>query len=162
MAIGQIRFSEKFRASWIYHISPIEKPGEVILGATKAAIFKFYIPLVFFITITGIIIVGPSVIPNIVLGLFNELLIATILVFMGNKVFPFSQHQDTARKTGGFLRGIMVLFISGFIALGHFLIYNILPAVLLCVVLSVIATWLMMGSIRNFSWKDIRSSYTEE
>jgi hypothetical protein len=162
MAIGQIRFSEKFRASWIYHISPIEKPGEVILGATKAAIFKFYIPLVFFITITGIIIVGPSVIPNIVLGLFNELLIATILVFMGNKVFPFSQHQDTSRKTGGFLRGIMVLFISGFIALGHFLIYNILPAVLLCVVLSVIATWLMMGSIRNISWKDIRSSYTEE
>jgi hypothetical protein len=162
MAIGQIRFSEKFKASWIYHVSPIEKPGEVILGATKAAIFKFYIPLVFFITITGMIIVGPSVLPNIILGLFNELLIATILVYMGNKLFPFSQHQDTARKTGGFLRGIMVLFISGLIALGHFLIYNILPAVLLCVVMSVIATWLMMGSIRNISWTDIRSSYTEE
>jgi hypothetical protein len=41
MAIGQIIYSEKFKAAWIYYTSPVEKPGEIISGAAKAAILKF-------------------------------------------------------------------------------------------------------------------------
>ncbi|MFL5738966.1 MAG: hypothetical protein ACJ75B_02010 [Flavisolibacter sp.] len=162
MALTQAVYSDKYKASWIYYVSPIKNPGEVILGGAKAAIFKFYIPLVVFITVVGVTLAGPSILPNIVLGLFNELLIATILVYIGNKMFPFSMHQDTGMRAGSFLRSMALLFISVLIAFGHYLIYTVMPAVIICSILSIIATWYMMSSIRNISWEAIRSSYREE
>jgi ABC-2 type transport system permease protein len=162
MAINQVVYSDQYKASWIYYVSPLERPGEVILGGAKAAIFKFYIPMVFFITIAGIVIVGPAILPNIVLGLFNELLIASILVYAGNKVFPFSVHQNTSVKTGSLMRSLFVFFISMVIATGHYLIYDMKPAVILCAVLSVIATWLLMGAVKNISWERIRERMADD
>jgi ABC-2 type transport system permease protein len=162
MAINQVVYSEKYKASWIYYITPVERPGAIILGGAKAAIMKFYIPIVFFITLAGLILIGPKVLPNIILGLFNELLIATLLVYVGNKLFPFSMHQNTNVKTGSLLRSMFVLVISGIIALGHFFIYNIMPVVIIGAVLSIIATWLIMESIRNIPWKAVMSSYRED
>lgn len=162
MAITQVVYSEKYKASWIYYITPVARPGAIILGGAKAAIMKFYIPLVFFITLAGLILIGPKVLPNIILGLFNELLIATILVYVGNKQFPFSMHQNTNVKAGSLLRSLFVLAISGVIALGHFFIYNIMPVVIIGAILSVIATWLIMDSIRNIPWKAVMSSYRED
>jgi len=161
MAISQSIYSEKFKAAWIYYAAPIKRPGDIILGATKASIFKFYIPIVAFLTLTGLFIVGPVILPNIILGLFNELLIASLLVYAGNRFFPFSMQQNANEKGGSFARNLMVLFISGIVALGHFMIYNFMPAVILCCVLSILATWLIMGSIRNTSWNAIKKSYDD-
>lgn len=162
MALNQMIYSEKYKASWIYYISPLQKPGEVIMGGAKAVILKFYIPIIVFITVAGLVLVGPAILPNIALGLFNELLIATILVYVGNKMFPFSLHQNTNVKAGSFMRSLSVLAISGFIALGHYLIYDVTVVVIICAFLSLTATWLMMESIKNISWQTIKSSYTEE
>ncbi len=162
MAIGQIIYAEKFKASWIYYTSPLEKPGELISGAAKAAILKFYVPIVAVITIASVVLIGPKVLPNIIFGLFNEILIATILVYVGNKYFPFSLQQNTNVKTGSFLRSLIVLVLSGLIGVGHFLIYSILPAVAICAGLSIIASWLLMDSIKKIDWATIRSSYSEE
>lgn len=161
MAIGQINFSDRFKASWIYYVAPLSKPGEVISGAAKAAILKFYIPLVALITVAGIWIAGFSILPNIILGLFNELLIATMLVYVGHKMFPFSMHQATSSKSGSFLRNLAVFFISGLIGVGHYMIYNFTIAVMICAILSITATIVLMSSIKNTSWAAIRSSYDE-
>ena len=162
MAITQAVYSDKYKSAWIYYITPVAKPGTIILGGAKAAIMKFYIPIVIFVTLAGLILIGPKVLPNIILGLFNELLIATLLVYAGNKLFPFSMHQNTNVKAGALLRNFFVLLISAIIALGHFFIYTIMPVVLIGVILSIIATWLIMDSIRNISWKAIKSSYRED
>jgi hypothetical protein len=162
MAISQIVYSEKYKASWMYYIPPVDKPGAIILGGAKAAILKFYIPIVFFITVAGLVLIGPGVLPNILLGLFNELLIATLLVYVGNKLFPFSMHQNTNIKSGSLLRNLFVLAVSGVIALFHFFIYTIMPVVIIGAVLSIIATWLIMQSIRNIQWKAVKSSYNED
>ena len=77
-------------------------------------------------------------------------------------MFPFFLHQATSVKTGSFLRSISILFISGIIAFGHYIIYNIPAAVILCAVLSIIATWLMMSGIKNTSWEAIKNRYSEE
>jgi ABC-2 type transport system permease protein len=161
MAISQIVYSDKFKAAWIYYTSPLSKPGDVILGAAKAAMFKFYVPIVLFVALSATIIIGPRVLPNIILGLLNELLIATVLVYSGHKYLPFSVHQSNNVKTGGFLRNIGLLMISVLIAIGHFVIYDIPVAVLICAAMSLTATWLMMGSIRNTPWARVKGSYEE-
>jgi len=162
MAIGQIIYSEKYKAAWIYYTSPVEKPGELISGAGKAAILKFYIPIVLFITVAALVLIGPKVLPNIILGLFNQILIAGVMLYLTNKHFPFSLQQSNNVKTGSFLRGMMVLFISALVSIGHFLIYSVLPAIALCAVLSVIASWLLFDSIKKISWERIESSYNDK
>jgi hypothetical protein len=162
MAINQIIYSEKHKAAWIYYVMPIRNPGEVILGGTKAAILKFYIPMVVFITIIGVYLVGFRILPNILLGLFNELLIVTLMVYMGRKMFPFSVHQNTNIKSGSFLRSMFVLMVSGLIAAGHFFVYTFTPVVIIFTLMSITATWMMMGSIRNTSWASVNATYSDQ
>jgi hypothetical protein len=161
MSLNQMIYSEKYKAAWIFYVSPLRRPGEVILGAAKAAIMKFYIPLVVCIMAIGIFFSGLQILPNLVLGLFNQLLIAFVLVYSGNKAFPFSLHQNTNVKAGSFLRSMGILFFSGLIAVGHYFIYNFTPALLLCSIISLLALWYIIGSIRNTNWQAIKSAYEE-
>jgi ABC-2 type transport system permease protein len=162
MAINQSVYSEKFKGAWIYYVAPLEKPGEVICGSLKATIFRFYIPIVFVVTIAALVIIGPAVLPNIALGLFNELLIATLVAYTGSKTFPFSLPQNANVRTGAFIRNLFVMVISGLIGIGHYMIYDIMPAVCICLALSITATWLLMSSIRTTTWAAIKSKYAEE
>jgi ABC-2 type transport system permease protein len=162
MAISQMVYSEKYKAGWLFFTSPLQRPGEIISGATKAVIVKFYVPVVLIITAAGLFVVGPEVLPNIILGLFNQVLIATLLVYIGQKYFPFSAHQSNQVKTGAFLRGFSILIISGLIGIGHYLLYSILPAVLLCTALSVVASWLLFDALKRTSWNQVVSRYAEE
>jgi hypothetical protein len=58
--IQQITYSDKYKAAWIYFTAPINSPGELIQGALKAALIKFYIPVVVLVTATAMIITGPD------------------------------------------------------------------------------------------------------
>ncbi|HEV7621393.1 MAG TPA: hypothetical protein VGO09_06665, partial [Flavisolibacter sp.] len=55
MAITQVIYSEKYKAAWIFFISPLSRPGEIICGSVKSAIVKFYLPIIVIITISGTI-----------------------------------------------------------------------------------------------------------
>jgi hypothetical protein len=162
MSITQAVYSEQYKAAWFYFTAPISKPGEVILGSAKASIFRFFLPVFSVMTLVALWVVGPSLLPNVLLGLSNEVLIATTLVYISKTSFPFSQPQTTKMRTGGFFRNLFVLLISGMIATAHYFIYAILPAVFICLGLSVIAVWLVMGSIRNLSWDKIKRGYQSE
>jgi hypothetical protein len=161
MAIHQMIYSEKYKAAWIFYITPVARPGEIILGGAKGIIFKFYIPVVAVTSVAGIVLGGFSIIPNLILGLFNQLLIASLMVYISFRMFPFSAHQNINTKAGSFVRSIGTMIIMGLIGLGHYFIYNITSVVVICAALSIVATYLLMGSIRNTSWETIKSKYEE-
>lgn len=160
MAISQIVYSDKYKAAWIYYVSPVKKPGEVISGGAKAVIMKFYLPLAVFVLAAGLLI-DWKLLPNLVLGLFNQLLIVAVLVYAGKRVFPFSLHQNAGSRSGSFIRSLAFLSFSAFIAIGHFFIYTILPVVIIFAALSIAATWMLMNSIRESSWETIKEVSSE-
>ncbi|HVG14414.1 MAG TPA: hypothetical protein VM935_05615, partial [Chitinophagaceae bacterium] len=155
MAISQAIYSEKFKAAWIYYTTPVKSPGLIIRGSIKASIAIFFIPMAFVVLTTGLFIVGPKVVPNILLGLINQLLLACIAVYSSHKQLPFSVHQSSQQKAGNFIRGLIILVASGIIGVSHYLIYNFLPVVLIYMALSCLATWLLLDSIKNISWSKI-------
>jgi ABC-2 type transport system permease protein len=162
MAINQMVFSEKYKASWLYYSKPLARPGDVILGGVKAAIFKFYIPLLTIIVTGSLILIGPKVIPNLIFGMFNVLLISTLQVYAGNKLFPFSMQQSTNVQTGSFLRSMFVFIISAIIAGGHYFLYEFTYVIIVGAAISVAATWLLMSGIRNTGWTEIKAGYSDE
>lgn len=159
VAATHIRQSEKFKAGWFFFSSPLQHPGEVILGAVKAGIFRFYIPMAVITAGLAFYFAGPSVLPNLVLGFFNQLLAVCVMVYMNHKFFPFTLPERANEKAGSFIKGMFLLLVVGIIGLAHYLVYSLLPAVIVFSFLSIAATWYIMGSIRATSWEKLRRQY---
>ena len=105
---------------------------------------------------------GPAIIPHIILGIVNVLLSTTLLVLIGNKFFPFSRSESNNSNTGSFLRNMFMLLVAGAIALIHFLVFNVIAVVIIFILLSAVALWVLMGNIRNTSWASIKSRYADD
>jgi ABC-2 type transport system permease protein len=162
MALNQMTFSEKYKASWIYYTSPVAKPGEIMLGGAKALMMKFYFPIAVLLCIGAIYFFGTMAIPHLVLGIINVLLISTIVVLMGNKFFPFSRAQNNNSSSGSFIRAVFMLLVGGFIGIIHFMFFNIIAVIVIFILLSLIALWLCLENIRNTSWASVKSRYAED
>lgn len=160
-AIGHITQSEKFKGSWIFFIAPLQKPGTVIIGALKATLLKFFVPLLVLIFVFGIYFLGLPLVPNIFLGLCNQLLITTIIVYVNYKVFPFSLQPNINTQGGSFIKNIIMLFVSALIGVLHYFIYDVMMAVVLVAILSATATWLLMSSIKDAGWDVIKKNYAD-
>lgn len=157
-AIQQLTFSDKYKAAWIYFTTPISSPSQLIQGALKAFMVKFYIPIVMLVSAAAMVVTGASLLPNLLLGFINEVFIISLVTYLTVKELPFSVQQNNNSKSGSFVKGLFMLIIPGVVALFHFLIYKFTPVVYILIVLSAIATWLVQGSIRKVSWQKILSS----
>ena len=161
-ALMQLSFSEKYKASWIYYTTPIRMPGELILGSVKAAICKFYLPVVLIIVLAGIFFIGPGIIPNLLLGISNQILLSFMISFISLRGFPFSQMESAKRKGTSFMRGLMSLFIPFLLICLHFLVFKYTVPIFLLLALSIIANWLIAGSIAQRGWKYFNGNYRED
>jgi len=156
MAIYQLAYSDKFKAAWIYYITPIQSPGKLLSGALKATIVKFYFPLTALTSVTAIILIGPVIIPNLLLGIFNQMLTVTMISYLVMREIPFSAQPAANVKGSGFLRGLLSMIIPALFAVLHFMVYKYLIVVIILCILSMIATWLMMDALKNKSWEKLQ------
>ncbi|OYU54461.1 MAG: hypothetical protein CFE25_14205 [Chitinophagaceae bacterium BSSC1] len=159
MASGQIQYSDKFKAAWIYFTTPIKEPGMLISGAIRAMIVKFYLPLISTITILSIVFMGPAIIPNLVLGCANQLFITAMVGYISIRELPFSHAQDQVKIN--FIRGLFTFLIPVSVAGLHYLVYSFMPVVIILSVLVIIAYWMVMDSIRKKSWVNIITTYED-
>jgi ABC-2 type transport system permease protein len=159
MACGQIQYSDKFKAAWMYFTTPIKEPGLLISGAIRAMIVKFYLPLISIITLLSIVFMGPSIIPNLVLGCANQLFITAIVGYISIRELPFSHAQDQVKIN--FIRGLFTFLIPASVAGLHYLIYSFMPVVIILAVLAIIAYWMVMNSIRKKNWQTIITTYED-
>jgi len=123
-AITQMAFSDKFKASWLFYTTPITKPGEILSGSYKALIFQFYILLIVVMAFIFIALLGLQVIPIILLGIINQLVIFYVIILVGFKSLPFSQSSSNAQKGGQFIKSLFMMLIGGVIGIIHSLIVN--------------------------------------
>lgn len=161
LALDQLKYSDKFKASWIYYTSPIKKPGLILTGAFKATIIKFVVPAGLIIMTAGITVIGIKIIPNILLGLSNVLLSCLIIAALTVTILPFSTAQNNTQKTGAILRGLVSMIIPFFLGFLQFIIYGSVWGVLLSCCLSLIASWLLTDYLKNKNWKQLAVSYND-
>ncbi len=151
-AVLQLPFSEQFRSGWIYFIAPVENPGLIIRGAIKACLIKFLLIPICFLTIFGLSIFGWAIIPNLIFGFGNLLLMCVGFSWLAMNKLPFSIPLKDQRKGTLTLRNVFMLLILPVFVLPHYLLFNH-PVFLL--ILSVI-TWTMglvgLYYTRHISW----------
>ncbi|MEO5996278.1 MAG: hypothetical protein ABIN89_06100 [Chitinophagaceae bacterium] len=160
LAIGQLQYSDKFKAAWFYFTMPIKKPGLIFSGALKAAVVKFYIPIMLLLSVLGIVLIGFHLLPNLVLGLLNVLLGCLILSLITLRNLPFSASQQTSQKAGVIFRGFLSMFMVFSLAIFHYIVYDILIVVIISIFLSALANWLLFDYLKNKSWTKVLDSYS--
>lgn len=156
-AIGQLRYSEKYKAAWLFAIAPIDKPGKLIIGALKSVIVSFYIPVILIVSILGIAIIGPVIIPNLILGCFNVLAVNLFMAYINLRELPFSVSAQNQAKGRTTTRNFIATLFPVLVGVFHWLIFNFIWAVVILAILAVIATWMMMDSIKNLTWAKIEN-----
>jgi hypothetical protein len=161
-AVIQLVYSDKYKAAWFYFISPIKVPGNIINGSVKAAIMKFFFPIIIVLSIPAVALAGVSIIPNLLLAIVNQLAICYILIYLGNRELPFSKTQSLQMKTGNFIRTLFRMIIPISIAVLHYFIYSSIPLVMLCLIVSVAACWYFIDSVQKLSWDVIKTVYIED
>ena len=151
-ALGQLAYSEKYKAAWLFYIAPVEIPGAIISGAVKSAMVYFYTPVVGVFAIVGLIFIGPGILPNLVLGCFNILSICSLIAYFNLRELPFSESPGNATKVRTVIRSMITLVIPAAFGFFQWIIFDYLWIVMIFAALSVIATWMVLDSIKKRSW----------
>ena len=157
-AIQQISQADEYKASWIFYSAPVSAPGPILLGMLKALLAQFFLPLAIVVTGLGFAWQGWVVLPNLLLGFSNILLISGLLLLINYKKLPASLPSNKADGTGNFLRGLLMLVFNGVFGVAHYFVYGFPIVVLISVILSGAAIWLVYQRIARISWVEVATN----
>ena len=154
-AILQLQTSDKYKASWIFFITPVKTPGEIISGAIKCILAFYFLPIVILIMSLGLVLQGPFALPNLLLGAVNVMSIAILISFIMVKKLPFSYLQEGTSGGSTFIRSMIMLIIPGVFGLVHWLISGYYWVVILLLLLSSVVPWLLLDEIKKQKWEKL-------
>lgn len=155
-SLNYLTISDQYKAAWVYYSAPLEKPGNVMIGAFKAILIKYFLPFFGAVSIFVIAVWGPAAILDVILAFTNVTLFAACIMRVGFKRLPFSvmdQMQTGGNRT---VRVLVSLVIPSSLGFGHYLALHLWWLKLLFLGLSAILLWLVADSYANTDWANMR------
>jgi ABC-2 type transport system permease protein len=156
-AMIQLPYTDKFKASWLFFVAPIERPGLVISGAVKCVMILFFVPLALALVVLGLVLQGPSVLPNLLLGCLNVLVIGSLIAYIMVKQLPFSTAQEGAAGGSTFIRSMLLLILPGAFGLVHYFLSGFQWVILLLLLITAIIPWLVFDEIKKRDWSSLKN-----
>ncbi|MCX6308207.1 MAG: hypothetical protein NTY32_05015, partial [Bacteroidia bacterium] len=156
-AMIQLPYTDKFKASWLFFVTPIEKPGLVISGAVKCVMALFFVPLALVLIVLGFVLQGSAILPNLLLGCLNVLVIAAFIAYIMVKNLPFSIAQEGASGGNTFIRSMLLLILPGAFGLVHYLLSGFQWVILLLLLITAIIPWLVFDEIKKRDWGALKN-----
>ncbi len=158
IASTAIAYSDKFKAAWIFLVSPVERPGEIISGALKAVLLMFFSVIAILVLSAGVAMLGFSALPSLLFALVNVLLINFGLAYLNFRHFPFSASTAEMHKGSQTVMTIMVMVVAGLIGLLHFFLLKNTAVLWAGLFISSILVKLLINAIRKKTWESILTS----
>jgi ABC-2 type transport system permease protein len=151
-SMALIWYSELAPAAWVYLAAPLAKPGEVVLGAIKAVLLQFFLPVQLIVSAILLWWGGWSLADDVLLGLFINILVALLIATTNGYRLPFSLPIAQVGKGGNVTRGLLLLLGIGLLGLTHWGLTFLPGGVLIGVPVAAVASWLNMRSVQNAPW----------
>ncbi len=150
-----VAYNDSYAASWIYHSTPVKKPGEIILGMIKSLFIKYFIPVYIVLFLIALNIWGIKVADDFVFGFFSNMLCFLVLAVLSDHYLPFSRQPDTKQQAGRFfVIMIQFLLVGALVGLHYVLIsrplllYAVIPLLILGIVI-------ILRTLRALPWSKI-------
>lgn len=104
--VYMLKYSDNYKAAWLFKSLPIENDGIAKKGIVKAAVVRYLLPLFLLDAIIFTYLIGVEAIPGLMVVLLNFLIFVVISYLVIRKDFPFTHEYKTS--TGD---SIIMLFI---------------------------------------------------
>ncbi len=75
-AISLLRYSDQYKAAWVFASTPLEEPGQIMLGAIKAAITQLLLPVQVVVSAYVLYVSGMDSLDDVLLTTFVNISIA--------------------------------------------------------------------------------------
>ncbi len=132
-----VRHSDKYKASWIFFVTPVQKKGQLISGAFKAVMARYFLPFYTLAALFTLGFWGLKTTPHIILALLNLTLIGAIIAYT-TSALPLSTPWEEAKKGGQVAASFISTFAIGFVGGGHYLLVLFAPGWLALVVAAIL------------------------
>jgi len=155
-AMLQLPYTDKFKASWMFFVTPISKPGLIISGAVKCVMALFFVPLALALIVLGLVLQGPSILPNLLLGCLNVLVIGSVIAYIMVKQLPFSSAQEGAAGGSTFIRSMLLLILPVAFGLVQYFLSGFQWVILLLLLVTAVIPWLVFDEIKKRDWNQLK------
>jgi ABC-2 type transport system permease protein len=142
-------------ASWIYQSTPVLKPGQIISGALKALLIKFFIPVYAILFAFAWYVWGLSIVDDFVFGFFNNILIFLITANLTEHYLPFSRQSNTKQQSGRFAQVIMQMIIIAALVGLHYLVIKIDWLIYCLIPVAAAGCYFLFKRIQELPWLKI-------
>ncbi len=150
-----LKYSDNYKSAWIYKITPIKHPGEIISATIKAIILKLFLPV--YCVVNGMMIYyrGIEFIGHIVTGFILCIitLIGVLSLFKVN--LPFTADTSVKNARGNMLLAFILFPLSAGIAGIHYLFIKFhFNMFMVALVLSGVC-WFAFRLFRQIGWNKV-------
>jgi ABC-2 type transport system permease protein len=104
-----LRYSTNWQAAWVYEVLPFQKAGEVLSGAVKAVVVRFYVPIYVAAAAAVAYVWGIRVIDDVLLSGTATLVAILLFSITAGRRYPFSEEFVVARGAGR--SGLLMIFV---------------------------------------------------
>jgi hypothetical protein len=155
-AILQLPFTESFKSAWMYYIAPVTQPGQIIRGAIKACLSKFFFSIALVVVLLGLYLFGPAIIPNLLFGFGNVWLMCNMLSWLAMDRLPFSVSIKNQKRGEISSRNIFMLIALPLFGIPHYFLFHH-PVILSSLsAITITAGTVILYYTGNISWKFIK------
>ncbi|WP_343303297.1 hypothetical protein AAHN97_17210 [Chitinophaga niabensis] len=156
-AISNLVYSDKYKSAWVYFAAPVESPGLLLMGAFKASLAKFFVPFYLLLSAFSLWVWGLKIMPDLILGFFNVIVINLAFAFIYLRRLPFSAELNIKQSAGTFIKGMLILIVPGVIGVGHYFIAGYIWLVLIFGLMSFAALYLLYAKYRETGWAKLEA-----
>lgn len=140
IVVHTLKFSGKYRGSWIFRVTPIRNPSHIYSATLKAFLVKLYLPMFLILSAAFIAIFSWRIIPDLAVFLVTAVLHTLISYkIINNETFPFIKPIESIQESGN-AKTFLLMFLVAAFAVVHFLATTIPFGVYLYLVVLAVVT----------------------
>jgi ABC-2 type transport system permease protein len=155
VTMQEIAYSDDFKASWIYLSAPLEQPGRILIGTLKAVLVRLFVPAYLIMTLIMLAVWGFKILPDIVFGFVNNIVMASTMMLVMKKYLPLSMSPNIRNQSGNFIRSMLMILLMGALGFSHYLLARFPMLVIGALPVMAIVLYYLMNLYSKTRWNEV-------
>ncbi len=153
--ILMVKYSDQFKASWIYKAVPIDDMASIFKGTYKGVFYKMILPVYTILALVYLWVFGLRIIPQIIAILFVIIILNLITVKLMDKYLPFSVSFKDGEKMDDLGITLFIFMLSGIFGVVHYIINRLNYGVYIFILIELILIWILWTIISKSKYHKI-------
>ncbi|ELC8442442.1 ABC transporter permease [Clostridium perfringens] len=154
--ILMIKYSDQFKAAWIYKAVPIDDMASIFKGAYKGVFYKMVLPVYILLSFIFLWIFTLRILPQIIAIFLVIVILSLIALKAMDKHLPFSVSFKDGGKMDDLGVTILISILSGILGGIHYFINKMPYGVYIFIALELILIWILWTIISKGKYHKIQ------